>query len=483
MVMEEQAMRPASMHPALALDWPPHPARTEPLLTPGTTAVALVRAGGAPPAGEPAPPLSVPALAEHELAAPPATLLEEDVLQRLFSSSFRERLAATAQLEPWHVASGDEFCAVLRACASLGRRWASENNVQVASTGLRFLHVQLRVFLDYRRAEPGGSPTRGDLHDWVQAAHPGEWSRALASICSAAAARLTDRKSTTVARDILHAAVELHSLRFVLAATIEPFASAAVASPAAAAAAMAWLSDALQRWKPAFVGRIDGTEFQDSRVPGAAIACCAAALRSPAEHTRTAALSALVALDRHCPVLEAIAAPEHGCSQSVVSTVRTELSKHPPPRVVPSPCCTTYMAHIYIHIAYIQISHTSFTDQVFQRAPRDFAGREPPRHESPSNHAQPPQEAWRPDSAALGHPGTAQLEAPLEFSSDFECGNLHQAAMVDRREYELWLERDTNVPTHRLHTQWFFFRVRGMVRFPRNPCEFQGPNCFDGDSF
>ena len=58
----------------------------------------------------------------------------------------------------------------------------------------------------------------------------------------------------------------------------------------------------------------------------------------------------------------------------------------------------------------------------------------------------------------------AQVDEPvLEFSSDFECGNLQKAAMVDRREYELWLERDTNVPTERLHTQWFFFRVRNMV--------------------
>ena len=47
-----------------------------------------------------------------------------------------------------------------------------------------------------------------------------------------------------------------------------------------------------------------------------------------------------------------------------------------------------------------------------------------------------------------------------EFASEFECGNLHRAAMVDEHEYDLWLSPDTNVATHRVHTQWFFFRVR-----------------------
>jgi hypothetical protein len=244
-------------------------------------------------------------------------------------------------------------------------------------------------------------------------------SRALASICATAAARLSDRKSSIAARDILHAAAELHSLRWVLAVAIDPLAAAATTSPVPAAAAMVWLAAALQRWEQT----TDGTDFQDSQVPQTSIACCAAALHSPAAKTRAAALSALVALDRHCPVLEAIAAPEHDCSQSVVATVRAELIKHPPPRVV------------------------------FRSAPRDCTGGPVPRRIAPL------QDIWQPSASALG----VGQEAPLEFSSDFECGNLHQAAMVDRREYELWLEPDTNVPNHRLHTQWFFFRIRGMV--------------------
>ena len=35
--------------------------------------------------------------------------------------------------------------------------------------------------------------------------------------------------------------------------------------------------------------------------------------------------------------------------------------------------------------------------------------------------------------------------------------------MVDVHEYDLWLAPDTNVTNvARVHTQWFFFRVRGM---------------------
>ena len=407
--------------PALDLDWPPHPAHPEPLLpAPATSAVELVKSGG-PPLRVPAAPLSVPSLSDDELVQP-IVLLEEDVRQRLFAPSFRERLAATAQLEPWHVNSDAEFGTVLHACASLGRSWAKENNVQVASTGLRFLHVQLRVFLDYRCASPDRSNTRGkEQQHWMPAIPPAaESTRALASICGFAATRLSERKSSIVASNILHAAADLHSLRWVLAAAIDPLAAAAVVSPAPAAAAMVWLSAALRRWEPT----TDGAEFQHSQVPQAAIACCAAALRSPAVNTRAAALSALVALNHHCPVLEAIAAPEHGCTQSIVATVRAELSKHPPPRVV------------------------------FRRQPRDCTGREVPWGKAP------PREVWYPSATALG----VGSEAPLEFSSSFECGNLHQAAMVDRREYELWLEPDTHVTTHRLHTQWFFFRVRRMVR-------------------
>ena len=253
-----------------------------------------------------------------------------------------------------------------------------------------------------------------------------EGSRALASICRSAAARLGDRKSSNIARDILHAATELYSLRWVLAAAIEPLAAAAITSPAPAAAALSWLSAALEVWQSTAAKLPQGTVFDDLYVPQAAIACCAAALRSPAGNTRGAALSALAALDRHCPVLEAIAAPENGFSQSVVSTVRAELGKQPPSRVV------------------------------FRRTPRDCMGRV-------KSGQSAPEEAWSPNPAALGLSGQAQTEIPLEFSSDFECGNLQQAAMVDRREYELWLDGDTNVPSHRVHTQWFFFRVRHMV--------------------
>ena len=33
--------------------------------------------------------------------------------------------------------------------------------------------------------------------------------------------------------------------------------------------------------------------------------------------------------------------------------------------------------------------------------------------------------------------------------------------MVDEHEYDLWLSPDTNVATHRVHTQWFFFACQG----------------------
>jgi hypothetical protein len=385
--------------PPLELDHPPHP---EPLLAAATAVVELVTSGG-PPAPAAAA-VSVLALSNDELAAP-VTMLSADQNQRLRGSSFRERLAATAELEPWHAASDVEYSSVLRACANLAHGWAKENNAQVASTGLRFIHVQLRVFLDYRcSSQAAGQPqATGHRYEWRPAAQPAaEAARALASICSAVASRLTDRKASSAAQDVLHAAAALHTLRFVLATVVEPLVANAIVSPAPAAAVMLWLATALKRWAPTPAGSNGASEFSDDRVPAAAIACCAAALKSPAAATRSAALSAMVALDRHCPVLEAIASPQHGCSHSAVATVRAELSKHAPSRVV------------------------------FCRAPRDSNGEH-------AHRPTPPREAWssgRSESTAPG--GTSWLanvdEPSLEFASDFECGNLQQAAMVDRRE-------------------------------------------------
>lgn len=49
---------------------------------------------------------------------------------------------------------------------------------------------------------------------------------------------------------------------------------------------------------------------------------------------------------------------------------------------------------------------------------------------------------------------------PLQFESRFESGNLRAAVRVGPTEYELMLEPDTNTLGH---TQWFYFRVTGMV--------------------
>lgn len=48
---------------------------------------------------------------------------------------------------------------------------------------------------------------------------------------------------------------------------------------------------------------------------------------------------------------------------------------------------------------------------------------------------------------------------PLHFESRFETGNLRSAVRVGAREYELLVSPDTNTGGH---TQWFYFRVRGM---------------------
>ena len=109
---------------------------------------------------------------------------------------------------------------VLVLLASLTTGWAKDANTAVATAGLRFAHVQLRVFLD--RSFPGdvlsGRPATG-----VTAS---AGVRALVSIATAATTRLTDRKAGPCASDCLHVAVELHSLRFGLA-IIEPLAAAA----------------------------------------------------------------------------------------------------------------------------------------------------------------------------------------------------------------------------------------------------------------
>jgi hypothetical protein len=48
----------------------------------------------------------------------------------------------------------------------------------------------------------------------------------------------------------------------------------------------------------------------------------------------------------------------------------------------------------------------------------------------------------------------------LLFDSDFESANLRRAVQVGPREYHLVLSCDVNT---RGHTQWFLFRVRGMM--------------------
>jgi hypothetical protein len=236
--------------------------------------------------------------------------------------------------------------------------------------------------------------------------------RASASLCAAAAAKLADRKSGTAAADCLHAAAAARSLTLVLA-VLWPLVTAA--APAPAAAAMQWLAAALARLAGDAAGALE---------PGLVVAACAAVLRSPAAATRKAALEALAALDRLCPVLEAVAAA--GFPPPVVGTLRVALATDPPPRVV------------------------------FDRTP--------------------PVEGH---SGQVSEPAAFRLcrDPPLEFDSAFECGNLARAAMVDVHEYDLWLAPDTNVTNvARIHTQWFFFRVRGMragVRYRFNIQNFE----------
>ena len=316
----------------------PDPPWREPLLT--AEAEAEQRPAEEPPSRfAPPAPVDVAGLESAELAwigmvdEDGAPLLERSAAARLQSAKFRERLAATQELEPWDpTPSGEPQLdygeRVLVLLASLTTGWAKDANTAVATAGLRFAHVQLRVFLD--RSFPGdvlsGRPATG-----VTAS---AGVRALVSIATAATTRLTDRKAGPCASDCLHVAVELHSLRFGLA-IIEPLAAAAVAAPAPAAAAMLWLAEALGRWRPVVgSGQPSAAGFDDTAVPSAAIACCVAALRSPTAATRKAALTALVALDRHAPVLERLAAPEHTCSASTIATVRAELARYPPARVV-----------------------------------------------------------------------------------------------------------------------------------------------------
>lgn len=49
----------------------------------------------------------------------------------------------------------------------------------------------------------------------------------------------------------------------------------------------------------------------------------------------------------------------------------------------------------------------------------------------------------------------------LTFESRFECGNLHKVIRIDESEYDLMTSPDINSLGH---TQWFFFKVGGMVK-------------------
>jgi cytosolic carboxypeptidase protein 2/3 len=48
----------------------------------------------------------------------------------------------------------------------------------------------------------------------------------------------------------------------------------------------------------------------------------------------------------------------------------------------------------------------------------------------------------------------------LQFSSEFESGNLYRAIQRDEREYDLFLRPDLHTPGH---TQWFFFSVSSLL--------------------
>lgn len=367
------------------------------------------------------------------------------------AAGFRQRLDAIEALaappapEDGPAAAGD----LLLAAAALAV--AAEPNAAVSAAGLRFAAAQMA-------ATEGLEPTGG---------RPAEELRleCAATICAAAACRLADKKAGQAAADCLH---ELAGRRLTAAvAVLWPAIQAAQRAPAPAAAAMRWLADALARWSP-----LAGCSGEDNPLdPGLLVAACTAALRSPAAATRKAALAALVALDQLVPVLAAVAA-EPGCSAVAVATLRSELALHPPARVV------------------------------FDRPPVVAGQSDGAEAAGLGIGTAGGAEAHGPPDCTPRPPQLKFTEPSLEFESAFECGNLArvhtnchpfnrrtivfsrttlpckhtcftmpcsaQASMVDTREYDLWLAPDTNVEGQtatgcaKIHTQWFFFQVRGM---------------------
>ncbi len=66
-------------------------------------------------------------------------------------------------------------------------------------------------------------------------------------------------------------------------------------------------------------------------------------------------------------------------------------------------------------------------------------------------------------------------QSSLNFSSDFESGNLDLAVRVKPNEYDCFIRSDTNTKGH---TNWYYFKVynhkqRGLVQF--NICNIVKP--------
>lgn len=58
-------------------------------------------------------------------------------------------------------------------------------------------------------------------------------------------------------------------------------------------------------------------------------------------------------------------------------------------------------------------------------------------------------------------PKERKPEATLKFKSDFECGNLEKADMVNEHEYDLYIRTDLTVPNPK-NRVWFYFSITGM---------------------
>lgn len=388
-------------------------------------------------------------------------------------AGFRERLAAVKALDGGPAQDAQHM---LLSAASLVA--VPELNAIVAAAAFSFAAKQLFATAGLLVQDQNQDPGKQEL-----------WLRCAVTICTAATTRLTDKKAGEAAATCLHA---LADRRFTVAvAVLWPIVSAAGHSPAPATAAMQWLAVALSRWSlgPKVHGdHPKSTAPTEANMldPGLIIRACAFALGSPAAPVRKAGLAAIVALERHCPVLAAVSSLP-GISSSMLGTVRAELEKQPPSRVVfdraklaPLPSVQTPCSIIPTFSSEspgdASVMDESFSVELSGLTPRsNSSAAEFSKNSATHCLCQRPEAQFvattkNPSALRDTHALHFCVEPPLQFESAFECGNLARANMVDCREYSLWLSPDTNVKgsnsagREKIHTQWFFFRVQGLVK-------------------